>query len=274
MLDRPARATTSQPKDRTPAAALGDVDLVTFNSDATFRRARQEWLRDIMRQGDFQVLAVCFALSSYLGFKSGGVAWVDQHRLAADLNCDVRTVGRRIRDAVEQGWLRTQRRANNTSTYRMARSRSVLASVELGYENRMAEFTVESARRRLARDARGSDIPVGSVQTDLSETFGQECPFGSDRYVGLSSGIPTAGDPDRRSPERLGEGVPDIEGDEVEQKKMAREQVIVALGDAADRVPKAKLDKLADRAARFGMIEIAGEIRHAAETARGQRLSH
>lgn len=272
MLDRPARATTSQPKDRKPAP--GDVDLVTFTSDATFRRARQEWLRDIMRQGDFQVLAVCFALSSYLGFKSGGVAWVDQHRLAADLNCDVRTVGRRIRDAVEQGWLRTQRRANNTSTYRMSRSRSVMATVELGFENRMAEFNVESARRRLARDPRGSDISVGSDQTDLSDTFGQDCPIGSDTFVGLSSRIPTAGDPDRRSTERLGEGEPDIEGDEVEQKKTARDQVIVALGDAAPRVPEAKIDRLADRAARFGMIEIAAEIRHAAESARSARPSH
>lgn len=256
-----------------PAVARGDVDLVQFTSDGMFRKARHEWLTDVMRQGDPQVLAVCFALSSYFGFRSGGTAWVDQHRLAADLGCDVRTVGRRIREAVERGWLTTQRRANTTSLYRMSRSRSVMASVELAHENRVTEFVIESERRRLDRAARGSDSSVGRVQTDLPDTFGQDCRFGSDSSVGLSTVIPTAIDPSIRSTERLGEGAPDIEGDEVEQKKMARDHVLEALGDAVARLPESKIKRLIDRAAQYGMIAIAAEIRHAAATANSARSS-
>lgn len=265
---------TSRPP---PALAADDIELVQFHSDATFRRARHVWLIDVMRHGDAQVLAVCFALSNYLGFRSGGTAWVDQHRLAADLGCDVRTVGRRIREAVAAGWLTTQRRANSTSIYRMSRSRSVMASVELAHENRTKEFQIESERRRLARGAHGSDNSVGTVRTDLPDTFGQECLNGSDTSVGLSSGISSEPDPSILSSERLGEGEQDIgEGDQ--QKKMG-EEVVAMLGRGdieegrriANRLLPARLAFLIRTADEGGMVAAAPHIFEARKSVSLQR---
>ncbi|WP_420104514.1 helix-turn-helix domain-containing protein [Bosea sp. (in: a-proteobacteria)] len=260
-----------------PMRAADDIELVQFHSDATFRRARHVWLTDVMRHGDAQVLAVCFALSNYLGFRSGGTAWVDQHRLAADLGCDVRTVGRRIREAVEAGWLTTQRRANSTSIYRMSRSRSVMASVELAHENRTKEFQIESERRRLARATNGSDSSAGTVRTDLPDTFGQECLNGSDTSVGLSSGISSEPDPSIRSTERLGEGEQDI-GAGDEQKKMDEEVVaMLGRGDIAEGrriangLPEAKLAFLVRTAEHDGMTAAGPYIMEARKSVWLQR---
>jgi hypothetical protein len=266
MDARAPRPTNFPAKDRKPARALDDVELVTFSSDAIFRRVRQEWLRDIMRQGDSRSLAVCFALSSYMSFRNGGVAWTDQARLAADLGWATKTVWRAIQDAVANGWLRSQRRANNTSIYRMSFSRSRRETVDLEYTGRIKDFEIEAARRRIAREANGSDRFDGTVQTDLSEWNGQACPNGSDRFDRLSSEISSEGDPDRGTSERLGEGEQDI-GEGAEQKKMDDEVIqMLGRGDmlegraVANRLIPARLAFLIQTAEHDGMVAAAPHI--------------
>lgn len=261
MDARAPRPTNFPAKNRKPARVLDDVELVQFSSDAIFRRVRQEWLRDIMRQGDSRSLAVCFALSSYMSFRNGGTAWTDQARLAADLGWATKTVWRAIQDAVANGWLRSQRRANNTSIYRMSFSRSRRETVDLEYTGRIKDFELEAARRRIAREANGSDRFDGTVQTDLSEWNGQECPNGSDRFDRLSSEISSEGDPDRGASERLGEAELDI-GDGAEQKKALLDDVISALGrgdlEEGQRIAAglnpARLDWLVSLADREGIV--------------------
>ncbi|WP_293810334.1 hypothetical protein [uncultured Bosea sp.] len=278
MDARAPRLTNFPVKNRKPARVLDDIEIVQFSSDAIFRRARQEWLRDIMRQGDARSFAVCFALSSYMSFRNGGTAWTDQARLAADLGWATKTVWRAIQDAVANGWLRSQRRANNTSIYKMSYSRSRRETIDLEYTGRIKDFEIDAARRRIAREANGSDRFDGTIQTDLSERNGQECPNGSDRFDRLSSEISSEADPDRPSSERLGEGEQDMASGS-EQKKALLDDVISALGRGdiaegqriADGLPPARLDWIVSLVDEEGMVGAHQAIVEARKSASPRR---
>ena len=278
MDARAPRLTNFPVKNRKPARVLDDIEIVQFSSDAIFRRARQEWLRDIMRQGDARSFAVCFALSSYMSFRNGGTAWTDQARLAADLGWATKTVWRAIQDAVANGWLRSQRRANNTSIYKMSYSRSRRETIDLEYTGRIKDFEIDAARRRIAREANGSARFDGTIQTDLSERNGQECPNGSDRFDRLSSEISSEADPDRPSSERLGEGEQDMASGS-EQKKALLDDVISALGRGdiaegqriADGLPPARLDWIVSLVDEEGMVGAHQAIVEARKSASPRR---
>lgn len=274
-MDARAPRTKNWPtRNLKPARALDDVELVKFHSSDTFKSARGEWMRDLSRMGDpafTNMIAICFVASGYMGFAKGAVCVADQNRLAADLGWGLSTARRALELAEAWGWLTKVRRPPSTNIYRMSFSPLVIKKIELEHENRIKDFEVESAKRRVSRDALRSAKSERKETSDLNEPFGQNWTNHSVRSERQSSDISSTIDQQQTSTERLGEAAPDIEGDEAEQKKEARDHVLEALGDTVAVVPEATIKRLIDRAARYGMLAIAAEIRHAAVAANSAR---
>jgi hypothetical protein len=215
-----------------PARALDDVELVQFHSDATFKSARGAWSRDISRMGspDFaNMIVVCWTVSGYMGFARGAVAFPDQSQIAADLGWSLSTVRRALELAEAWGWLTKVRRPLQTNIYRMSFSRSVRETIDLEHTNRVAEFRVEAAKKRVVRDTLRSVRSERQETSDMTEPFAQVWTNGSFRSERLSSSSSTPPDPHQLSTERLGEGEQNI-GDDAEQKKAALDEVISMLG--------------------------------------------
>lgn len=265
-MDARAPALTNWPtRNLKPARALDDIELVKFHSNDTFKSARGEWMRDLSRMGDpafANMIAICFVASGYMGFAKGAVCVADQNRLAADLGWGLSTARRALELAEAWGWLTKVRRPPATNIYRMSFSPTVLKKIELEHENRIKDFEVESAKRRVSRDAFRLLRSERKETSDLNEPFGQNWTNHSLRSERQSSDVSSTIDQQQPSTERLGEGEPDIEGDEVEQKKALLDDVISALGRGdivegqriADGLPPARLEWILSLVDEHGMV--------------------
>lgn len=269
MLDKPATSTNWPTRNLKPAQPLDDIEPVQFHSDATFRTARGEWLRDLSRMGDpafANMIAVCFVASGYMGFAKGAVCTADQHRIAADLGWALSTVRRALDLAEAWGWLTKTRRIAAPNVYRMSCSRSVVARIDLDHTNRIKEFEIEATKKRLDRQARRSLRSERLETSGLTDPFAQVWTNSSLRSDVQSSPSSSSSDPLHASTERLGEGEQDI-GDEHEQKKM-RDEVIAMLGRGdmaegqriAGTLAPARLAYMIDLAERDGIVAAASAI--------------
>ncbi|AOG07030.1 hypothetical protein [Bosea sp. RAC05] len=269
MLDKPAKSTNWPTRNLKPARPLDDIEPVQFHSDATFRSARGEWLRMIHRQGDpafANMAAVCFIASGRMSFAKRAVCFADQNEIAAELGWGVATVRRALDLAVAWGWLTKVRRPLTTNEYRLSFSRSVWATIELEFTNRMTAWKLEAAKKRIARDAFRSIRSDHMETSDMSEPCDQVRSNGAIRSDHLSSSGSTSDDPPQPSTERLGEGEQDI-GDEHEEKK-AGHDVIAMLGRGdmvegqriASSLAPARLAYMIDLAEREGIVAAATAI--------------
>lgn len=232
MLDKPARSTNWPTRNLKPARPLDDIEAVEFHSDATFRTARGEWMRMIYRQGDpafANMAAVCFIASGRMSFSKRAVCFADQNEIAAELGWGVATVRRALDLAVAWGWLSKVRRPLTTNEYRLSYSRSVRDTIELEFTNRMTEWKLEAAKKRIARDTLRLIRPDHKETSGLIEPCDQVRSHGVIRSDRLSSSGSTTYDPPQPSTERLGETVQDTEA-APEQKKAGRDDVISLLG--------------------------------------------
>jgi len=281
-MDARAPALSNWPtRNLKPARALDDIELVKFHSNDTFKSARGEWMRDLSRMGDpafANMIAICFVASGYMGFAKGAVCVADQNRLAADLGWGLSTARRALELAEAWGWLSKVRRPPSTNIYRMSFSPLVIKKIELEHENRIKEFEVESAKKKLVRDAFRSLRSERKETSDLNEPFGQNWTNHSVRSERQSSEISSAGDPLHPSTERLGEGEQDI-GEGAEQKKTSRDEVISMLGRGdivegqriANGILPARLAFLIRTAEDDGMVAAAPHIVEARKSASPSR---
>jgi hypothetical protein len=247
-----------------PARPLDDIELVQFHSDVTFRSARERWRGDLARLGspDFaNMFVVCWLVSSKMGFDKGAVCFAEQGSIATELGWGIATVRRALDLAVAWGWLTKVRQRGSSNIYRMSFSRSVKATLELEIANRKDDWTIETTKRKLARNAARSIRSDHSQTSVLSDDSDQMRANGSLRSDHLSSSISSSDDPLQPSSERLGEGEQDI-GEGAEQKKALLDDVISALGrgdlDEGQRIAAglnpARLDWLVSLADREGMV--------------------
>lgn len=234
--------------NREPPYAVDDVEIVEWGNDASFRRERAAWLRDIQRMGDVKfanMQVICSVVSGYMGAKDGS-AWPSLDRLAADLGWSKKTVQRALYDAVRWGWL-TKSRKRLSNEYLMSFSGEVRAAVMQWHADRIAAFEAASRQKK----ERAAMVRFDhSERSELTTANGQTCPPAMAKPDHQSCPTSSIIDPeDRSGTERLGEGEQDI-GDEPEQKKALLDDVISALGRGdieegqriADALPPAKLD--------------------------------
>ncbi|MDX3810332.1 MAG: hypothetical protein QHC89_28595 [Bosea sp. (in: a-proteobacteria)] len=207
------------------------------------------------------MIVVCWTIAGYMGFAKGAVAFVDQNRIAAELGWGVATVKRALALAVAWGWLTRVRRPGFTNIYRMSFSRSVLASIELEHENRIKDFEIEAAKKKIARDAFRSLRSDPTESSDLIPPLDQVRSHREIRSDPLSSSSSTSPDPHQPSTERLGEGEQDMASGS-EQKKALLDDVISALGRGdpddgkriAEMLPPARLDWLVSLVDQDGLV--------------------
>lgn len=265
MDARAPRTTNWKQADRAPPHAVDDVELVEWGSDASFRRQRAEWLRDIQRMGDVKftnMQVICSVVAGYMGAKDGS-AWPSLERLAADLGWSKKTVQRALDDAVRWGWL-SKSRKRLSNEYLMSFSGEVRAAVMQWHADRIAAFEAASRQKKeLAAMVRFDH----SERPDLSSANGQTCPPAMVKPDHQSCPASSFIDPEERSgTERLGDGEPDI-GEGAEQKKMD-DEVIQALGRGdmsegravANRLIPARLAFLIRTAEDDGMVAAAPHI--------------
>ena len=260
MDARAPRPTNWKQADRAPPHAVDDVELVEWGNDASFRRQRAEWLRDIQRMGDVKfanMQVICSVVAGYMGAKEGS-AWPSLERLAADLGWSKKTVQRALDDAVRWGWL-SKSRKRLSNEYLMSFSGEVRAAVMQWHADRIAAFEAASRQKKeLAAMVRFDHFE----RPDLTTANGQTCPPAMVKPDHQSCPVSSITDPEERSgAERLGEGEQDI-GEGAEQKKALLDDVISALGRGdleegqriADGLNPARLDWLVSLADREGMV--------------------
>jgi hypothetical protein len=214
--------------NREPPYAVDDVEIVEWGNDASFRRERAAWLRDIQRMGDVKfanMQVICSVVAGYMGAKDGS-AWPSLDRLAADLGWSKKTVQRALDDAVRWGWL-SKSRKRLSNEYLMSFSGEVRAAVMQWHADRIAAFEAASRQKKaLAAMVRFDH----SERSELTTANGQTCPPAMVKPDHQSCPASSIIDPeDRSETERLGEGEQDI-GEGVEQKKTSRDEVISVLG--------------------------------------------
>lgn len=281
MLDKPARATNWRPADHSPPHELDDIELVEWGNDASFRRERAEWLRDVRRVGGTKLGPMREIVAIVADFMSAknDTAWPSIDFLAADIGWSPKTVWRALQDAVRWGWLVKTRRPNSSNGYAMSFSVSVREAVVQFHAERIAEFKAKDRLRKEARTAAATDD--GLVRCDETRSSGLTSRDRQVRPVGIVT--PDELTYPRTSPiepthrtatDPLGETVQDTEA-EPEQKKAVLDDVISALGRGdmeegqriANALAPARLAFVVNLAETQGFIAAASAITDARQSA-------
>jgi DNA-binding MarR family transcriptional regulator len=146
-----------------------DVRLLEWTDRADFGRVRAKWLQ--YQRWDTALspstMVVLAEIAGRMSFDKD-FAWPSIRRLAAELGWSEPTVKRAIAQAIERGWLISERRGfSGSNHYAMAASGKIAAAVEAAHEERVA-LVVEKRATPLRAEMISMEKAVNEISPDLS----------------------------------------------------------------------------------------------------------